>query len=61
ELHATYHEVVALVESMSNEGLNEPLDWMDGRPISASIEGNTYGHYQEHIDHIERWLVATQK
>jgi hypothetical protein len=59
ELHATYRDVVALVESMSNEELNRPLDWLDGQPVTASIAGNTYGHYQEHIDIIERWL-ATQ-
>jgi hypothetical protein len=61
ELHATYRDVVALVESMSNEELNRPLDWLDGQPVSASIAGNTYGHYQEHIDIIEHWLATTQR
>lgn len=60
ELHATYRDVVALIESMSNEELNRPLDWLDGQPVSVSIAGNTYGHYQEHIDIIEHWL-ATRK
>jgi len=60
ELHATYRDVVALVESMSNEELNRPLDWLESQPVSVSIAGNTYGHYQEHIDIIEHWL-ATRK
>ena len=57
ELHATYRDVVALVESMSNEELNRPLDWLEGQPVTASIAGNTYGHYQEHIDIIEHWAT----
>ena len=32
------------------------FSWWDGEPITTLIEGNSFGHYREHIEHIEAWL-----
>ena len=33
------------------------FEWRKGRPLLWMIGGNTFGHYQEHIDWINEWLA----
>ena len=57
DFRASYHRVLAAVQSMSEEALNAPFPWSKtGNPAWPLIEGNTYEHYQEHGDIIRRWL-----
>lgn len=56
EFRATYQQVHEAVQAISDEDLNKPLDWLDGRSVGEYVPGNTYEHYQEHADIIEAWL-----
>lgn len=56
EFRTTYQQLRATVQTMSNEDLNKPFDWLDGRSVGEYVPGNTYEHYQEHTDIIEAWL-----
>ena len=38
-----------------------PLDWAGGRPVWLLIAANTYLHYSEHQEAIEKWLAKTGK
>ncbi len=54
---ASYQQVLATIQAMSEETLNAPFPWSNtGNPVWPLIAGNTYGHYQEHGDIIRRWL-----
>ncbi|HBE24507.1 MAG TPA: hypothetical protein DDW33_02320 [Ktedonobacter sp.] len=53
----SYQRVLASVQSMSEETLNAPFPWEEGRIVWTFIAGNTYEHYQEHGNIIERWLA----
>ena len=53
----SYQRVLATVESMSEKTLNAPFPWEEGRIVWTFIAGNTYEHYQEHGNIIERWLA----
>lgn len=63
EAPVVYGQVVALVQKLSEEELNDPnrAKWLDGTPAWKWIEGNTYEHYQEHIGAIEEWLGKTSQ
>jgi len=61
ESQRTYSELIAMVESMSEEQLTAVLGaGQQGAehspPAAAVIRGNTDEHYREHTDQIERWL-----
>jgi hypothetical protein len=58
EFHSTYQQVLQSVQALSNEELNKPLSWREGRPIWPWIAGNTYEHYQEHAQIIQNWLAS---
>jgi hypothetical protein len=51
------------VQSLSEEDLIDPLRfaWMEGSPLFYLVAGNTYGHYQEHIDPIQQWLARSKQ
>ena len=34
------------------------VGWTDGRTLGPLIAGNTYKHYQEHLDPLRAWLQA---
>jgi hypothetical protein len=56
---ASYQQVIAVLQQMSDEALNAPSPWSTGdNPLWPFIVGNTYGHYEEHGDNIRRWLEA---
>lgn len=53
---ASYQQVLATIQAMSEETLNTPFPWSTkGNPVWPLIAGNTYGHYQEHGNIIRRW------
>ena len=48
---AAYQALLALVERTSEADLFDPqrFAWTQGQPFFNWIEGNSYGHYQEHL------------
>ena len=58
DYHRSHERAVAAIDFYSDAELNDPhcFAWWDGEPILTLIEGNTYGHFAEHIAAIRRWL-----
>ena len=50
EEQAAYAQLLLLVENALDDDLFDPqrFAWTQGRPFAEWIEGNTYGHYEEH-------------
>jgi len=59
EFHSLYHLVVQSIQDLSNEELNKPLSWLEGRSVGPFVAGNTYEHYQEHAQIIQDWLARS--
>ena len=59
---ATHAEVVALLQSMTDEDVNRPYSYYqpgsepEESPVFGWIAGNTFEHYQEHIEWIRTSL-----
>lgn len=52
ELRESYARLRAEVTALSDEQVTAPLS--EGRPFAvAVVEGDTYGHYPEHLDELE--------
>lgn len=49
-----YTDLLALVERSDDADLFDPyrFPWTNGRPFADWIEGNTYGHYEEHLEQL---------
>jgi len=49
-----YADLLALVERSDDADLFDPyrFPWTNGRPFADWIEGNTYGHYEEHLEQL---------
>ncbi len=61
DFRASYQRVLAATQALSWEALNEPFPWDDNDvPVGAYVIGNTYGHYEEHRELIQRWLESQQ-
>ncbi len=60
ELRTAHQAVVALVEALPEEDLNDPdcFAWWPGRPVWEVVAANTYEHYEEHTDDIRVWLTG---
>ncbi len=59
DFRASYQQVLAAVQEMSEQSLNSPSPWSkSANPLWPFIEGNTYGHYEEHGGIIQRWLAG---
>jgi hypothetical protein len=54
----TYRELVATVQNMPEEDLNEPgrFKWWGDEPVWTSVASNSYEHVEEHVGLIQRWL-----
>ena len=54
----TYRALTSAIERMSEDELNdtERFDWWRGEPVWTSIEGNSYGHIEEHMKQLKGWL-----
>lgn len=53
-----YDGLLTLIETAPDENLFDPkrFDWTEGQPFVVWIAGNTYGHYDEHWNDIERLM-----
>ncbi|HJT55306.1 MAG TPA: ClbS/DfsB family four-helix bundle protein [Ktedonobacteraceae bacterium] len=58
DFRSTYEQVVEAVQALSDEDLFEPkrFAWMKNYPLWELVAGNTYEHYQEHLQSIQQWL-----
>lgn len=51
----SYQRVFTTIQAFSQERLNAPFPWYeDDRPIWIGIAGDTYEHYEEHKNTIQR-------
>ncbi len=56
---ASWPRVLALLESMSDEQINDNLLYNQAEiPPLYIIIGNTFGHYGEHIDDLQRYIES---
>ena len=55
-------QVQAAFQALSDEDLNDPHRFpkLEGHALSAFIAGNSYNHYREHAEQIQRWLGNEQ-
>lgn len=60
EFDTSYQQIVQTLESMTDEQINTPQDWLEGQPILSNITGNTIEHYEEHRQIIQDWLDRTR-
>ena len=59
DFRASYQRVLAATQALSWEVLNDPFPWYDNDvPVGGYTIGNTYGHYEEHREIIQRWLES---
>ncbi|GHO87837.1 ClbS/DfsB family four-helix bundle protein [Dictyobacter formicarum] len=58
EFAAVYQQTRDAVELLSEEELNMPLEQWKGQPVWPNIVGNTFGHYEEHSQIIQKWLAS---
>ena len=60
--HATHPEALHVAETTPNEVLFDPdhFPWRNGRPLWYMVAANTYWHYQQHRESLEKWL-STQE
>ena len=53
-----YRNLLAVVEKAPEEDLFDPhrFAWLQGQPLAEWIVNNAYGHYDEHLVDVLRWL-----
>ncbi len=63
DFRTSYLQIVDVVQGLSEKDLIDPhgFAWMKGNPLFYLVAGNTYGHYQEHIDPIQQWLARSKQ
>lgn len=57
EFRTTYQALFVTTQALTEEQLNRPIPWMEGRSIIETITGNTDEHYKEHGKIIQDWLA----
>ena len=66
DFQTTHAEVLTMLGDLTDADLLKPYSYFQpnssgehsGEPVIGWIINNTYGHYQEHIDYIERLASA---
>ena len=59
---ASSQRALATVRALSQERLNTPFPWYeDDKPIGLGVAGDTYHHYEEHRNMIQRWLQRSRQ
>lgn len=60
DLHSSYLEVIESVQAMADVDLTDPqrFAWLNGNPFWSLVAGNTYDHYQEHMESISERAKA---
>jgi hypothetical protein len=63
DLRASHFQVVESVRRMTDEDLMDPqrFVWMDGDPFWKLVAGDTYEHYQEHMESIKELASRAKK
>ncbi|HZO74378.1 MAG TPA: ClbS/DfsB family four-helix bundle protein [Ktedonobacteraceae bacterium] len=56
EFRSSFEQLLAGVQSLTQEELEKPQSWLGERPVWPYVVGNTYGHYDEHTQIIQHWL-----
>ncbi len=53
-----YQSLYTMVENAPEADMSDPgrFAWTNGQPFSEWIEGNSYGHYEEHWPDLQAWL-----
>jgi hypothetical protein len=53
-----YQKLLAVVENAAEKDLFDPhrFAWLEGQPLAEWIINNAYGHYDEHLADVLRWL-----
>ncbi len=59
DFHTSFKRLMARVEEIGKKVLEKPvvMEWAGDRPVWLLIADNTYLHYEEHQDAIEKWLA----
>ncbi len=59
DFRITHQQILSIAQAIPEEDLLNPnrFSWTQGKPLWKSIAGDTYEHYQEHIEQIQEWLV----
>jgi hypothetical protein len=59
----SYQNLLALVESLPDEVLNDPAKfaWTKGKPLSVVVEWNTFAHYDEHMPDLQKIVERNPK
>lgn len=63
DFHASYEQIVEVVEAHSEEDLFDPdlYEWTSEQsPLWMYVAHNTYLHYYAHIEHVREWLADSQ-
>ena len=57
EEQAAYRDLLALVKNAPENDLFDPqrFSWTSGQAFFGWIDGNSYGHYQEHLPALLEW------
>jgi hypothetical protein len=55
ELETTHHDLIALIESLTDEDLTKPLPppWGEGATLERLIAVNSYQHAPEHLEQVK--------
>ena len=62
DFRASYQQCLTAVEALGEEDLfnAERFAWMKGDALWRLVEGDSFGHYDEHAPMIEKWLALQQ-
>ena len=55
----SHRQVVEMVQTLQDEDLFDPnrFTWRRGSPLWDLVAGDTYEHYDEHMQSIQQWLA----
>lgn len=59
DFNRSYEEVLRELEAVPEAGLLEPgrAEWFNAEPLRKLVADNTFEHYREHREALERWLA----
>lgn len=62
DFHALRLQLEEWLDEFSDKDLNDPkrFKWSDGHPLWKLVEGNSFGHEQQHLADIERFSNQKQ-
>jgi hypothetical protein len=62
DFHRSYEDALQVVEALTEEDLIAPqrFVWRGGDPMWHMVASNTWEHYQEHRESIEKWLKGAK-